>query len=74
MWIDTRGWTQKIAPLWWFESLIWGTSSRFPLANRFALPGSEPILGLSQGSPLCVHLLAKMDSSEEAYGLVNITY
>ena len=52
----------------------WGTSSRFPLANRFALPGSEPIFGLFQGSPLCVHLLAKMDSSEEAYGLVNITY
>ena len=22
MWIDTRGRTQKIAPLWWFESLM----------------------------------------------------
>ena len=32
--------------------------------NHLALSGSEFVFGISQGPP---HLLAKMDSSEEAY-------
>ena len=28
-----------------------GISSRFPVADQLALPGSESVLGLSQGPP-----------------------
>ena len=46
--------------------LYGGISSRFPLANHFALPGSESVFSLS---PMCVCVsLNQMDSSEEAYG------
>ena len=44
------------------------------LSNHLALPGSESIFDLSQCPPVCmcvfvcVHLSAKMDSSEETYG------
>ena len=43
------------APLWQLELPLWGISSRFPLANHFDLPGSQPIFGLSQDPPLCAH-------------------
>ena len=38
------------------------------MANHLASPGSGSVFGLSQGPPVCVrtHLLARMDSSEEA--------
>jgi len=39
--------SERITPLWKFESLIRGISSGFPLANRLALPGSEFISGSS---------------------------
>ena len=47
-----------------------GHFSGFPLASHLELPGSQSIFGVSQDLPLCVctHLLAKMDSTEEAYG------
>ena len=35
------------------ESLLWGISSGFPLANHLALLGCESVFGLSQGPPLC---------------------
>ena len=57
----------RVAPLWSFESLIWGISSRFPLASHLAL---SPYLVYLRVLP-CVreHLLAKMDSSERPYGV-----
>lgn len=39
-----------------------------------ALLGSESISGVSQGPPVCTHLLAKMHSSEEAMGRLDITF
>ena len=63
-----EGFMERVLPSWQFESLIEGIYSGFPLANHFALLGSESIYGSSQGLP-CVHthLLSKMDSSREAY-------
>ena len=34
-----------------------GISSTFPLASHLALPGSESVFGISQGSPLCTACL-----------------
>lgn len=70
-WIDT--WADSVAEShlpWKFELLIWSISSAvFPfLANHFDLSGSESIFGISPGSLPSMHLLAEMDSSEEAYG------
>ena len=48
---------------------IYGVSSRFPLTNRFTLPGSESIFGLSGAPPWCVCAsLSQVNSSREAYG------
>ena len=71
----TPGWAQRATPSWQFESLLWDISPRFRLASPLALPGSEFVFGITL-SPLCVHMhfLAKMDSSTEAYGQVDITY
>ena len=41
--------------MWQFKSLIWGTSSRFPLASHFDFPGSESLFGLSQDPPMVVY-------------------
>ena len=38
------------------------------------LPGSGSLFGITVSSPVCVHLLAKMDSSTEAYGKVDTSY
>ena len=52
-----------------FELLLVGISSEFPLANNFDLPGSQSILGITQDPPMVHrHLLAKMDSTQEACG------
>ena len=51
------------------KSLIWVISHGFPVASHLALSGSEPVLGdLSVLSCVRAPLLAKMDSSKEAYG------
>ena len=55
MWIDIQVNSERVVQSWWFKSLIWGISSRFPLANHLALPDSESISGLFQGSPMCSH-------------------
>ena len=64
-------------PWWWFESLTQGISSRFPLANHLALPGSESVWFISGSSPTCVHLLVKMESGKMEHGLfphiINVT-
>ena len=69
------GWAQRVTPSLQFESLLWGISPRFRLANPLALPGSEFVFGITL-SPLCVlvHFLDKMNSSTEAYVQVDITY
>ena len=62
---------ERVTPPWWFESLLWDISSRFPLTSHLALPGSESVFSIYlRRILLCVpaHLLGKMDSTEEAYG------
>ena len=49
----TGGLIERVTPFW-FESLLWGISSGFPLTSHLALPGSESVFGVSQGPPLCV--------------------
>ena len=34
-------------------AIQWGISSKFPLTNHLALPGSESVFGISQGPPMC---------------------
>ena len=57
----TGGLRERVAPLWQFESLIWGTSSGFPLANHFDLPGSTSIFGISQDRPMCARISLSQD-------------
>ena len=64
----TQAGSERVAPSWKFESLIWGISARFPLANHLALPGSESVFYLRVLPRVHAHLLAKMEPSEEAYG------
>ena len=52
---------ERVAPSWQFKSLIWGISSRFPLANHLALPGSESVFGITQGPPLCARTSLSQD-------------
>ena len=51
----TDKWALRVAPLWQFKSLTWGTSSGFPLASHFDFPGSESVFGLSQDPPMAVY-------------------
>ena len=62
------GQRQGVMPSWYFESLTWGVSSGFPLTSHLAWPCSESVWFSSGSSYLGVHLLAKMDSREEAHG------
>ena len=57
----TGGLRERVAPSWKFESLLWGISSRFPLANHFDLPGSKSIFGVSQDFPMWVHASLRQD-------------
>lgn len=43
---------ERAAPLWQLESLLWGISSKFSLANHFGWPGSESIFNIAQDPPL----------------------
>lgn len=59
MWIDHTSELRErvpITPSWQLKSLTGGISSAFPLANHFVVPGSQSILGISQDSPMCVHV------------------
>ena len=49
-----------ITPFWWFEFLLWGISSGFPLAN-LDLPGSQSIFGISQDPPIWVYTSLSQD-------------
>ena len=53
MWIDTQVSSKRIIPSRQFESLIWGISSGFPLANHLALPGSASIFAISLDPLMC---------------------
>ena len=57
----TGGLRERVTPSWWFESLIWGISSGFPLANHLTLLGSVSLFGLSQGPPMCAHASLSQD-------------
>ena len=46
----------RAAPSWQFELLLWGTCSRFPLANHFDLLGSQSIFGISLDPPMCAQV------------------
>ena len=73
--IHTGGLREEVMPLRQFESLIWGISSGFPLDNHHASPDLCPYLVYLRVLPCVhVHLLAKMESSEKAYGQVDIIY
>ena len=65
VWKDTRVLSGRescwVAPSWQLESLLWGISSRFPLANRLNFPGSLSIFGISQDPPMCAHTSLSQD-------------
>ena len=65
MWIDTRAVSGResrwVAPSWQLESLLWGISSWFPLANRLDFSGSLSIFGISQVPPMCTHASLSQD-------------
>ena len=78
LWIDTQvgqthvgGLRDRASPQ--FKSLIWGSSSRFPLASHLALADPESICNLTQGPPLCACIFFSQDGfqskgfREEAY-------
>ena len=48
--------SERVAPIWEFESLTWGISNGCPLASRLALPASVSVFGMSQGLPVCTHI------------------
>ena len=50
-----------VTPSWLFESLLWGISSGFPLANHCDLPGSQSTVGRSQDPPVWVHASLSQD-------------
>ena len=59
--------SERVAPMWEFESLTWGISSRFPcLIILLCLVLSQCLVYFRVLPCICVcaHLSAKMDSSE----------
>lgn len=66
LWIGTWQ-TRKAVPAWWFESLLRGVSSRFPLASHGAhlALGPHPVR-LSVLPDVRQRLAAELDSSTEA--------
>ena len=56
-----RAQRKRVASSWQFKSLIWGTSSVFPLTNHFDLPGSESVFGASQDLPVCARASLSQD-------------
>ena len=71
----TGGLRERVTHSWQFESLLWGISSRFPLTNHVALPGSESIFGISQGPPLCACVSLSQDGFQQrGLWVVDVTY
>ena len=59
----------RVAPSWQFELLLWGTYSRFPLANHFDSLGSQSVLVYLWILPYVrTYLSAKVDFTEKASG------
>ena len=52
---------ERAVPSQQFQSLIWGSSSVFPLSNHFALPGSGSTFGVSQDLPMCARASLSQD-------------
>ena len=65
MWIDTRAVSGResrwVAPSWQLESLLWGISSGFPLANHLDFSGSLSIFDILQDPPMCAHASLSQD-------------
>ena len=57
----TGGLREVVVPSWWLESLLWGITSGFPLADHFHLPGSESIFGITQNPPVCTNMSLSQD-------------
>ena len=71
----TGGLRERDAPSWKFESLLWGISSRFPLANHFDLPGSESVFGIAQDPPMCACAFLSQDGfHRRSLWVAGITY
>ena len=67
--------SESVAPSWWFESLLWGIPSRFPLASHFDLSCSESILGIFQYPPMCAYSFFSQDGFwRRGLWAVDITY
>ena len=56
--MDTRVGSERerVAPWWYFESLLWGISFQFTLTNHLALFGKDAIFGIAQGHPVYVYI------------------
>ena len=70
---ETPGQTPReslwVTPAWQFKSLTWGTSSGFHLASHFALPGSQPMFGISQDPLTCaLASVGQMDFTTKSSG------
>ena len=52
----TGGNIERVTCLWLFESLLWGISSRFSLANHFDLSGSDFVFSIYQDPSMFVCL------------------
>ena len=70
VWIDTLAdseGTPWVEASWWFELLLWGVSSRFPLANHYdCLVHSSNLVYLRILLCVLIHLLAKLNFTEKA--------
>ena len=65
-WRTQRG-SPWVKALWWFELLLWGVSSRFPLASHHdCLVHSPNLVYLRVLLCVLIHLLAKLNFTEKA--------
>ena len=72
MWIDTQADSERegrrVTPSWQFEFPVWGISSRFP-SQLFRSAWFTVHMWYIWILPCVpIHLLAKVDPTEEAYG------
>ena len=78
MWIDTQADSKReslnctLVAVW---TILWGISSRFPLANHFLFAlFTVHIWAISRWSHVCSPLLAKVDTTAKACGQLSITW
>ena len=59
--------SERVAPMWEFESLTMGHFFQVSLSNHLTLPGSESMFGLFQGSP--VYMCVRASLSQDGFQL-----